>query len=177
MKRFLCMLAVCLLAVSALAETVQDQALTFLQEAGIAADGVNRIDNEIIVTLEKGGTASLWTNGDFDMYDLSWRFENAADEDVAFYLDHALALLAAMEEKIPADESALSAAEAIRVRSYAQVVDRGLACLEQTGEQGLRILLAQMEAQADSSLNDLRSRLAARLTEALPTPGATPGAE
>ena len=43
MKKMLCVLLIFLLSVPALAETVQDQAMMFLQEAGIAADGVNRI--------------------------------------------------------------------------------------------------------------------------------------
>lgn len=156
MKKMLCVLLIFLLSVPALAETVQDQALMFLQEAGIAADGVNRIDNEIIVTLADGGTASLWTYGDFDPFDLNWRFVSATDADVARYLDHALSLLAKLEAKIPeASES--------QARNYAVMVSNCLLDLERTGEQGLRILLAQLSAHDDTNLNSLRARLASRL--------------
>lgn len=156
MKKMLCVLLIFLLCVPALAETVQDQAMMFLQEAGIAADGVNRIDNEIIVTLADGGTASLWTYGDFDPFDLNWRFVSATDADVARYLDHALSLLAKLEAKIPgASES--------QARNYAVMVSNCLLDLERTGEQGLRILLAQLSAHDDTNLNSLRARLASRL--------------
>lgn len=156
MKKMLCVLLIFLLSVPALAETVQDQAMMFLQEAGIAADGVNRIDNEIIVTLADGGTASLWTSGDFDPFDLNWRFIGATDADVARYLDHALSLLAKLEAKIPgASES--------QARNYAVMVSNSLLDLERTGEQGLRILLAQLSAHDDTNLNSLRARLASRL--------------
>ena len=156
MKKMLCVLLIFLLSVPALAETVQDQAMMFLQEAGIAADGVNRIDNEIIVILADGGTASLWTSGDFDPLDLNWRFVSATDADVARYLDHALSLLAKLEAKIPgASES--------QARNYAVMVSNSLLDLERTGEQGLRILLAQLSAHDDTNLNSLRARLASRL--------------
>lgn len=163
MKKFFCMLLICLLTVPALAETVQDQALAFIQDAGIAADSVTRIDNEIIINLAEGGTASLWTYGDFDMFDLSWRFDGASDEDVALYLDHALSLLAQLEAKIPADTENLSAAEAMRARDYAVMVSNNLLYLEKVGEQGLRILLNQLAAHDDTNLNSLRARLASRL--------------
>lgn len=156
MKKILCVLLIFLLSVPALAETVQDQAMMFIQEAGIVADGVNRIDNEIIVTLADGGTASLWTSGDFDPFDLNWRFDGATDADVARYLDHALSLLAKLEAKIPgASES--------QARNYAVMVSNCLLDLERTGEQGLRILLAQLSAHDDTNLNSLRARLASRL--------------
>lgn len=163
MKRLLCVLLICLLSLPAMAETVQDQALAFIQDAGIAADSVTRIENEMIVTLSGGGTARLYTYGDFDKYDLSWRFEGAADEDVARYLDHALSLLASLEARIPADESALSAAESIRVRSYRSIVANGLLSLENVGQQGLQVLLSQLAAHDDSGLNSLRARLASQL--------------
>jgi len=156
MKKMLCVLLIFLLSVPALAETVQDQALMFIQEAGIAADGVNRIDNEIIVTLADGGTASLWTFGDFDPFALNWYFDGAADADVARYLDHALSLLAKLEAKIPG-------ASEFQARDYAAMVSNSLLYLEQTGEQGLRILLEQLSAHDDSNLNSLRARLASRL--------------
>lgn len=156
MKKILCALLICLLAVPALAETVQDQALMFIQDAGIAADGVNRIDNEIIVTLAEGGTASLWTFGDFDPFDLNWYFDGAADADVARYLDHALGMLAKLEAKIPG-------ASEFQAQDYAAMVSNSLLYLEQTGEQGLRILLEQLSAHDDTNLNSLRARLASRL--------------
>ena len=162
MKKWLCMLLILLLS-PALAETVQDQALMFIQEAGIAADSVMRLENDVIVTLTGGGTATLHIPGDFDPYDLNWRFDGAADEAVALYLDHAMTLLAALEAKIPVDTENLPAAQAIRARSYAAVVAKSLACLENTGEQGLRLLLAQLDAHDDSNLNSLRARLASRM--------------
>jgi len=167
LKRVLCVLLMCFLALPALAETVQDQALAFIQEAGIVADGVNRIGDEIIVTLAGGGTAALYSPGDFDKYDLSWRFDGAADEDVVLYLDHALTLLFALEAKIPADTENLSAAQAMRVRNYAAMIDKGLLALENLGQQGLNVLLLQMESQPDSELNGLRARLAERLLNIL----------
>ena len=163
MKRLLCLLLICLLAGPALAETVQDQALAFLQDAGVAADSVMRIENKVIVTLTNGGVAALWMPGDFDPYDLSWTFDGAADEDVALYLDHALTLLAALEAKIPADESGLSLAQTIRVRDYRAILSNGLLALENLGNQGLNILLTQLAAHDDSDLNSLRARLASRL--------------
>lgn len=162
MKRLLCLL-LCLLTLPALAETVQDQALAFIQDAGIEADAVTRVDNEVIVTLTNGGTASIWMSGDFDKYDLSWRFEGATDEDVGLYLDHALSLLAKLEAKIPADTSNLSTAESIRVRNYSVIVSNSLLYMEKTGQQGLRILLDKLSAHDDSGLNSLRARLASRL--------------
>lgn len=163
MRKFLCMLLICLLSVPALAETVQDQALAFIQDAGIAADSVTRIGSEIIITLAEGGTASLWTYGDYDPFDLSWRFDGAADGDVALYLDHALGLLAALEAKIPADTGNLSSAEAMRARNYEVMVSNSLLYMEKVGQQGLTILLAQLAAHDDSGLNSLRARLASRL--------------
>lgn len=163
MKRFLCMLLICLIALPALAETVQDQALSLIQDAGIAADSVMRIENEVIVTLANGGTATLWMSGDFDPYDLSWVFDGASDADVALYLDHALSLLAALEAKIPADETHLSAAEARRVSNYRLIISNSLLALENLGEQGMTILLTQLAAHDDSALNSLRARLAAQL--------------
>lgn len=164
MKRFVCMLLMLVMLCPALAETVQDQALSFIQDAGIEADSVLRVDSEVTVTLMNGGTASLYTYGDFDPYDLSWRFTDAADTDVALYLDHALGMLAALEEKIPT-------AEEMRARDYAVMVSNSLLYLENTGEQGLRILLAQLSRHDDSGLNSLRARLASRLlgfTDATP---------
>lgn len=164
MKRFLCMLLAFLMICPALAETVQDQALLFIQDAGIEADSVLRVDNEIIITLMNRGTASLYTYGDFDMYDLSWRFDGAADSDVALYLDHALGILAALEARIPT-------ADEMRARDYGVMVSNSLLYLEHTGEQGLRILLAQLSLHDDSGLNSLRARLASRLlgfTDATP---------
>lgn len=156
MKRILCMLLVCLLAAPALAETVQDQALMFIREAGIAADGVNRIENQVIVTLSEGGTASLWTYGDFDPLTLRWQFDGASDTDVGRYLDHALSLLARLEEKLP------SASDS-QARNYAAMVSNNLLYMEGLGEQGLRVLLEQLSAHDDSGLNSLRARLASRL--------------
>lgn len=164
MKRFVCMLLIFLLSVPTLAETVQDQALAFIQDAGIGADSVMRVDSEVTITLMNGGTASLYLYGDFDPYDLSWRFTGAADTDVALYLDHALGLLAALEAKIPT-------AEGMRARDYAVMVSNSLLYLENTGEQGLRILLAQLSRHDDSGLNSLRARLASQLlglTDATP---------
>ena len=57
MKRMVCFLLVFLLALPALGETVQDQALAFIRAAGIGADSVTRIDHEVIVNLPGGGTA------------------------------------------------------------------------------------------------------------------------
>lgn len=163
MKRLLCVLLICLLSLPAMAETVQDQALAFIQNAGIAADSVTRIENEMIITLSGGGTARLYTYGDFDKYDLSWRFESAADEDVARYLDYALSLLATLEAKIPADTENLPASEAMRARNYAVMVSNSLLDLERVDQQGLQILLSQLAAHDDSGLNSLRARLASQL--------------
>ena len=163
MKRLICVLLMLLLALPAGAETVQDQALAFFQDAGIGADSVLRVGNEIMVTLPGGGTAELYTYGDFDKYDLSWRFTGAADGEVAAYLDYALSLLAALEKKIPAETENLSAAEAMRARNYAVMVSNSLLNLENVEHQGLTILLAQLSAHDDSYLNSLRARLASRL--------------
>ena len=159
MKRLLCMLLICLLAGPVLAETVQDQALAFIQEAGIAADSVMRMDDEIIVTLACGGTAKLRLPGDFDKYNLDWQFAGATDEDVGLYLDYALEMLAKIEVKIPADTSSLSTAESIRVRNYASVVANGLKALAQPDEQRIRVLQMQLALQDESGLDDLRTRL------------------
>ena len=167
MKRFLCLLMLLLWTVSAGAETVQDQALAFIQAAGIAADGVNRIGDEVVVNLPGGGSAVLTSAGDFDMFDLRWRFVGATDEEVALYLDHALSLLAALEAKIPADTENLSAAEAMRARNYAVVVSNGLHCLENVGPQGMNVLLWQMESEPDSVLNGLRKRLTEQIEKAM----------
>ena len=105
--------------------------------------------------------------GDFDPYDLSWRFDGAADGDVALYLDHALTLLAALERKIPADMENLSALERRIAESHAAVIENGLTDLEATGEQGLRILQEQLSAQEESDLDSLRTRLMSRLQELL----------
>ena len=59
MRKWLCIVLTCLLCTPAFAETVQDQALLFIQEAGIEADSVMRIENSIIVTLADGGTATV----------------------------------------------------------------------------------------------------------------------
>ncbi len=166
MKRFLCLLMLLLLTVSAGAETVQDQALSFIQAAGIAADGVNRIGDEVVVNLPGGGSAVLTSAGDFDMFDLRWRFVGATDEEIALYLDHALSLLAALEAKIPTETENLTAAEAMRARNYAAMVEEGLLALESVGQQGLSVLLAQMESQPESELNGLRVRLTEQLTAA-----------
>ena len=167
MRKILCLLLVSMLLCSAMAETVQDQALAFIQAAGIAADGVNRIGDEVVVNLPGGGSAVLTSAGDFDMFDLRWRFVGATDEEIALYLDHALSLLAALEAKIPADTENLSVAEALRARNYAMVVSNGLHCLENVGPQGLNVLLWQMETQPDSSLNSLRKRLAEQIEKAM----------
>lgn len=156
MKRLICVLLMLLLALPAGAETVQDEALAFIQEAGIGADSVLRIGNEIIVTLPSGGTARLYSYGDFDAFDLSWRFTGATDGEVAAYLDHALSLLAALEKKIPA-------ADERRAENYAVMVSNGLLYLENVGQQGLDILLEQLSRHDDSGLNSLRARLASRL--------------
>lgn len=163
MKKLLCMMLICLLTVPALAENVQDQALSFLRDAGIAADSVVMEDNEVIVTLAEGGTASLWTSGYFDPFDLSWWFSGASDEDVTRYLDHALSLLAQLEAEIPADTEDLSADEAMRARNDAVMVSNSLLYLECVGEQGLTILLEQLSRHDDTNLNSLRARLASRL--------------
>lgn len=163
MKRLLCMLLFAVMILPAAAETVQDRALAFIQEAGIGADAVSRIGNDIIVTLTQGGTATLTLPGDFDPYHLSWQFENAADEEVAAYLDHALSLLAELEQRIPADTEGLTAAQKLRADSYAAMVSNGLFELEKVGEQGLHILLEKLAAHDDSGLNSLRARLASRL--------------
>ena len=163
MRKILCLLLVSMLLCSAMAETVQDQALAFIQAAGIAADGVNRIGDEIIVNLPSGGTVELYSYGDFDPLDFSWRFNGATDEEIALYLDHALSLLAALEAKIPANTEALSAAEAMRARNYAVMVSNSLLYLENVDQQGLDILLGQLAAHDDSGLNSLRARLASRL--------------
>ena len=160
MKRFVCMLLAFLLSFPALAETVQDQALDFIQDTGIGADSVMRVDSEVTVTLINGGTASLYLYGDFDPYDLSWRFTDAADTDVALYLDHALGMLSSLEARIPK-------AEEMRARDYAVMVSNGLLYLENTGEQGLRVLLAQLSLHDGSGLNSLRARLAARLLSSM----------
>ena len=176
MKRLLCVLLICLLSVPAMAETVQDQALMFIQEAGIAADSVTRIENEMIVTLFGGGTARLYTYGDFDKYDLSWRFDGATDEDVARYLDYALSLLAGLEARIPADESSLTAAELIRVHSYRSIVANALVSLQHVGQQGLQILLNKLSQHDDSGLNSLRARLASALLGETDNPPVDPAA-
>ena len=166
MKALICLL-LALMILPAAAETVQDQALAFIQEAGIGADAVSRIGNDIIVTLAQGGTATLTLPGDFDPYDLRWRFDGAADGDVALYLDHALTLLAALERKIPADMENLSALERRIAESHAAVIENGLTDLEATGEQGLRILQEQLSAQEETELDSLRARLVIRLQDLL----------
>ena len=166
MKRVLMILLACLL-IPVRAETVQDQALAFIQDAGIEADAVTRVENDVIVTMMNGGTAVLHLEGDFDKYNLGWTFRDSADEDVALYLDHALTLLSVLEAKIPADTASLSAAEVIRVRSWAAIVDKALDSMTVLGEQGLRILQEQPEAQEDCELNNLRERLMVRIQEAL----------
>lgn len=163
MKRMLCLLLCCLLTLPALAETVQDQALGFFQDAGIPADSVTRIVDEVIIQLPDGGTAALYLYGDFDPYNLAWRFSGASDAEIALYLDHALTLLAALEARIPADRTDLTAAEERRARNFEAVVSNGLLDLEKTGQQGLDILLAQLSRHDESDLNSLRARLASRL--------------
>ena len=162
MKALICLL-LALMILPAAAETVQDQALAFIQEAGVGADAVSRIGNDIIVTLAQGGTATLTLPGDFDPYHLGWRFDGAADGDVALYLDHALTLLAALERKLPADMESLSDVQKRIAESYAAMIEKGLTDLEVTGEQGLRILLEQLSAPEESDLDDLRARLVIRL--------------
>ena len=166
MKALICLL-LALMNLPAAAETVQDQALAFVQEAGIGADAVSRIGNDIIVTLAQGGTATLTLPGDFDPYDLRWRFDGAADGDVALYLDHALTLLAALERKLPADMESLSDVQKRIAEGYAAMIEKGLTDLEVTGEQGLRILLDQLSAPEESDLDDLRARLIFRLQNLL----------
>lgn len=166
MKALICLL-LALMILPAAAETVQDQALAFIQEAGVGAEAVSRIGNDIIVTLTQGGTATLTLPGDFDPYHLGWRFDGAADGDVALYLDHALMLLAALERKIPADMESLPALQKRIAEGYAAMIEKGLTGLENTGEQGLRILMEQLSAQEESELNSLRARLAARLQSLL----------
>ena len=80
MRALICLL-LALMILPAAAETVQDQALAFIQEAGIGADAVSRIGDDVIVTLAEGGTAILTLPGDFDPYNLTWRFDGAADGD------------------------------------------------------------------------------------------------
>lgn len=162
-RRVICLFLCGLLCIPALAETVQDQALMFIQDAGIGADSVNRIGNEVIVTLDGGGTASLWLYGDFDAYDLAWHFSGAADQDVALYLDHALRMLSVLEQRIPADRTNLMEAEQRRANYYEAMVSNGLLDLERTGQQGLDILLGQLSRHDESGLNSLRARLASRL--------------
>ena len=166
MKALICLL-LALMILPAAAETVQDQALAFIQEAGIGADAVSRIGNDIIVTLAQGGMATLTLPGDFDPFNLDWRFDSAADGDVALYLDHALTLLAALERKIPADMESLSALERRIAESHAAVIENGLTDLEATGEQGLRILQEQLSAQEETELDSLRARLMSRLQNLL----------
>ncbi len=166
MKALICLL-LALMILPAAAETVQDQALAFIQEAGIGADAVSRIGNDIIVTLAQGGTATLTLPGDFDPYDLRWRFDGAADGDVALYLDYALTLLAALEGKIPADMECLSDMQKRIAEGYAAMIEKGLTDLEVTGEQGLRILLEQLSAPEESDLDSLRARLVIRLQDLL----------
>lgn len=166
MKALICLL-LALVILPAAAETVQDQALAFIQKAGIGADAVSRIGNDIIVTLVQGGTATLTLPGDFDPYDLRWRFNGAADGDVALYLDHALTLLAALERKIPEDMESLSDKQKRKAESYAAMIENCLTDLECTGEQGLRILQEQLSAQDESELDSLRARLIIRLQNLL----------
>lgn len=166
MKALICLL-LALMILPAAAETVQDQALAFIQEAGIVADAVSRIGNDIIVTLAQGGTATLTLPGDFDPYHLRWRFDGAADGDVALYLDHALMLLAALERKLPADMESLSDVQKRFAEGYAAMIEKGLTDLEVTGEQGLRILLEQLSTPEENDLDSLRTRLVIRLQELL----------
>ena len=128
MKRVLMILLACLLILPAQAETVQDQALAFVQDAGIAADSVMRVGNDVIVTLLNGGTAVLNCPGDFDSLNLSWRFDGATDADVALYLDHALRMLSVLDAKSPADGK--------RAQAYAALVDSGLEDMTVLGAQG-----------------------------------------
>ena len=165
MRKWLCIVLICLLCAPAFAETVQDQALLFIQEAGIEADSVMRIENSIIVTLTDGGTASLWASGDFDPLDLSWRFSGATDADVARYLDHALAQLSTLAQRIPEDREGLPAAELQRARSLEAIVEKALTALDNTGEQGLRVLTVQLAETPEHPLNPLREKLAARLAD------------
>ena len=167
MKRVLMILLACLLILPARAETVQDQALAFIQDAGIEPDAVMRVENDVIVTLLRGGTATLYMEGDFDKYNLGWSFDGAMDEDVGLYLDHALTLISVLQAKIPADAEELSVAEVIRVRSWAATVDKALDSMTVLGEQGLRILHEQLEIQEDCELNLLREQLMTRIQEAL----------
>lgn len=162
MKRLICRLLL-LLYTTAGAESLPDQALGFFEAAGVPTQGVVFMGNELVVTLGSGGTAALLVHGDFDIFDLSWKFTGAEDEEVAAYLDHALSLLAGLEERIPADTENLSAAQKLRVDSQLALVTNGLLHLESTGEQGLRILLGKLAAHDDSDLNSLRARLASRL--------------
>lgn len=166
MKALLCLL-LALMILPAAAETVQDQALAFIQEAGIGADAVSRIGNDIIVTLAQGGTATLTLPGDFDPYNLSWRFDGAVDGDVALYLDYALTLLAALERKLPADMESLSDVQKRIAEGYAAMIEKGLTDLEHMGEQGLRILLEQLSAPEENDLDSLRTRLIFRLQNLL----------
>ena len=166
MKALICLL-LALMILPAAAETVQDQALAFIQEAGIGADAVSRIGDDIIVTLAQGGTATLTLPGDFDPFNLDWRFDGAADGDVALYLDHALTLLAALERKLPADMETLSDVQKRIAEGYAAMIEKGLTDLEVTGEQGLRILQEQLSAQEETELDSLRARLVVRLQELL----------
>lgn len=167
MKALICLLLAALLLCPATAETVQDQALAFIQAAGIAADSVTRIGSEIIIPLADGGTASLWADGDFDPLQLGWHFDGASDNTVALYLDHALSLLLTMEKKIPADTEALSELQKRIADNHALIVSNGLCDLESTGAQGLRILLEKLSLDGESDLDSLRARLAARLLDSM----------
>lgn len=166
MKALICLL-LALMILPAAAETVQDQALAFIQEAGVGADAVSRIGNDIIVTLVQGGTVTLTLPGDFDPYHLGWRFDGAADGDVALYLDHALTLLAALERKLPADMETLSDVQKRIAEGYAAMIEKGLTDLEVTGKQGLRILLEQLSSPEENDLDSLRTRLVIRLQNLL----------
>lgn len=174
MKRILCLLLLMMLALSAAAETVQDQALSFFQSAGIEADSVMRAGDEIIITLPGGGTAALHCPGDYDAYNLAWRFSDAADEEIAAYLNHALTLLASLEARIPADLTGLAERDVRKAQSYAAMVANSLRCLEQVGRQGLDILLKQLAAHEDSALNSLRAQLASRLLGEMDNTGVDP---
>ena len=157
MKKCLCLLLVFLLIAPVLAETVQDQALAFIQDTGVAADSVTRIGNDVLISLTNGGTATLHCPGDFDPLNLSWRFDGATDADVALYLDHTLGMLAALEVKMAADSR--------RTQSYAALVESGLEGMTALGAQGARVLMVQMIRQQNNALDGLRGRLLLRLLE------------
>ena len=143
------------------------QAAEYLRTAGLDITITSSERNELHFSLPGGGTGVYYSYGEFQPYDMNFRFDGITEEEMALFLNHYLGQLVLVEQgKAPEEHLRpdYHKEEGLGQQNIEATVSNALLYMEDWGEPWLQVLLHQLSLHdGNDALNSMRARLASRM--------------